>query len=256
MSSGVAERTGQPLAANREQNRPPRSAVRWPCNVVTIESSSKISGDDEATLLQRGIELYQYKNGASALIGIGASNPQIVIAPTDMTDIGVVEFVQAVVDLTGIPVLVGVHASESSHALGFHALGCGARGLIPLPSSAEKISSSIAQLGFLRSDMAAELENGELKINPQSLRATVAGTVVHLAPKEFETLKYLMMEAPRVVSLEEITAHTRDSGTSGSTRIRLAIMRTRKKLTEASPTGNSFIETVRGVGYRMALSPN
>lgn len=62
-----------------------------------------------------------------------------------------------------------------------------------------------------------------------------------------------MLEAPRVVRVEEITEHGKDHTKEAITRTRLAIMRTRKKLTEASPTSESFIETVRGVGYRMAL---
>lgn len=203
-------------------------------------------------LLRRGIELRQYRDGARALLGIGASNPEIVIAPTDMTGIDLGQFVTAVVELTGIPILVGVLGTQASHAAGFWALERGARGLIPLPSSAERIAASIAPLGLMRAGTAGELRIGHLTLSPQSLRARVDGVNVHLTPKEFDVLKYLMMESPRVVSIDELTAHGRESGPGAATRARLAVLRTRKKLSEASKVRETFIETVRGVGYRMA----
>ncbi|WP_193353914.1 winged helix-turn-helix domain-containing protein [Arthrobacter sp. CAL618] len=203
--------------------------------------------------MRQGIEIHQYDDGASALLGIGANNPQVVIAPTDMEGVPLDRFVHAASELAGIPVLVGILATEASQILGFRALEGGARGLIPLPSTAERIAAAIGQLGVLASGSGNELSSGPLHLNPQSLRVTVEGNPVHLAPKEFEVLRYLMAESPRVVGVDEITSHCQDGGPGGETRSRLAIMRTRKKLALASSFGQSFIETVRGVGYRMAL---
>ncbi|MBJ2121445.1 response regulator transcription factor [Arthrobacter sp. MSA 4-2] len=228
--------------------------MRWPCHTAAVESpSTPTCQDDPAELLNRGIELHRYQDGPSALVGIGASNPQIVIVPTDLTGIGVQEFVHTVVDLTGTPVLIGDLGTETSHRLGFTCLELGARGLIPLPATAEEIASAITRLGVLRSDAAAELRAGDLFLNPQSLRTTIAGVNVDLAPKDFEVLRYLMMEAPRVVGVEEISAHIRDTAAGGTTRTRMAIARTRKKLAKASPAGSSYIETVRGMGYRLGI---
>ncbi|MHA7263762.1 winged helix-turn-helix domain-containing protein [Arthrobacter sp. TMN-37] len=221
---------------------------------MSVDSPSAATcQDDPSMLLNRGIELRQYQNGPSALVGIGASHPEIVIAPTDLTGIGVEEFVHTVVELTAVPVLVGDMGTEASHQLGFACLQLGARGLIPLPATAEEIAAAIARLGVFRSDAAVELRVGELVVNPQSLRATLTGVHVDLAPKDFEVLRYLMMEAPRVVGVEEISAHVRDAGAGGATRTRMAIARTRRKLAEASPGGATYIETVRGMGYRLGV---
>ena len=69
---------------------------------------------------------------------------------------------------------------------------------------------------------------------------------VRLTSHEFRVLSYLMHHKERIVSQGELTEHIysqdfdRDSNT-----VEVFIARLRRKL------GSSFIETVRGLGYRM-----
>lgn len=73
------------------------------------------------------------------------------------------------------------------------------------------------------------------------------GVAVKLTSHEFRVLSYLMHHRARVVSQGELTEHIyaqdfdRDSNT-----IEVFIARLRRKL------GASIIETVRGLGYRVA----
>ena len=70
--------------------------------------------------------------------------------------------------------------------------------------------------------------------------------IVRVTSLEFRVLSYLMHHPDRVVSQSELTEHIyaqsfdRDSNT-----VEVFIARLRRKL------GPSFIETVRGLGYRM-----
>jgi len=74
----------------------------------------------------------------------------------------------------------------------------------------------------------------------------VDGVPVKLTSHEFRVLSYLMHHRGRVVSQGELTEHIyaqsfdRDSNT-----VEVFIARLRRKL------GASFIETVRGLGYRI-----
>lgn len=95
----------------------------------------------------------------------------------------------------------------------------------------------------------AELRCGALALDTRAARVSVAGTPVKLTSHEYRVLSYLMHHSGRVVSRTELTEHIyaqdfdRDSNT-----VEVFIGRLRRKL------GASFIETVRGLGYRMRES--
>ncbi|WP_263770512.1 response regulator transcription factor [Propionivibrio soli] len=93
------------------------------------------------------------------------------------------------------------------------------------------------------------LRCGELTLDTRSGRVTLAGQPVTLTSHEYKVLDYLMHRPGAVVSRAELTEHIyaqdfdRDSNT-----IEVFVGRLRKKL----PSG--LIETVRGLGYRIAAS--
>jgi two-component system OmpR family response regulator len=94
--------------------------------------------------------------------------------------------------------------------------------------------------------IAPELRCGTLALDPRLARVTVDGAPVKLTSHEFRVLSYLMHHCGRIVSQSELTEHIysqdfdRDSNT-----VEVFIARLRRKV------GGSFIETVRGLGYRM-----
>ncbi|HEY7288470.1 MAG TPA: response regulator transcription factor [Vicinamibacterales bacterium] len=94
--------------------------------------------------------------------------------------------------------------------------------------------------------MALELRCGSLVLDPRGARVTVGGSPVRLTSHEFRVLSYLMHQRGRVVSQAELAEHIyahdadRDSNT-----VEVFVARLRRKL------GGAFIETVRGLGYRM-----
>ena len=87
---------------------------------------------------------------------------------------------------------------------------------------------------------------GPVTLDPRLASVTRDGAPVKLTSLEFRVVAYLMHHQDRVVSQAELTEHIyaqsfdRDSNT-----LEVFIARLRKKL------GASFIETVRGLGYRV-----
>jgi two-component system OmpR family response regulator len=108
-----------------------------------------------------------------------------------------------------------------------------------------RIRALIRRAGGLAS---AELRCGDLVLDPRTARASVGGVPVKLTSHEFRVLSYLMHHSGRVVSRTELSEHIyaqdfdRDSNT-----VEVFIARLRRKL------GAPFIETVRGLGYRMQV---
>ena len=86
-------------------------------------------------------------------------------------------------------------------------------------------------------------------LDPRQARVTCDGAPVKLTSHEFRVLSYLMHQRGRVVSQRELIEHIyaqdfeRDSNT-----VEVFVARLRRKL------GASFIETVRGLGYRVGAA--
>jgi two-component system OmpR family response regulator len=91
------------------------------------------------------------------------------------------------------------------------------------------------------------LRCGNVALDPRLARVTRDGVPIKLTGHEFRVLSYLMHHRDRVVSQGELTEHIyaqdfdRDSNT-----VEVFVARLRRKL------GASVIETVRGLGYRVA----
>ena len=91
-----------------------------------------------------------------------------------------------------------------------------------------------------------ELRCGPLVLDPRSGKVNLEGAEVKLTGHEFRVLSYLMHHSQRVVSQGELTEHIYSQGFDrDSNTVEVFIARLRRKL------GPSFIETVRGLGYRM-----
>ena len=94
--------------------------------------------------------------------------------------------------------------------------------------------------------LTPELRCGPLLLDPRSAKVTLNGTPVRLTSHEFRVLSYLMHHRGRVVSQAELTEHIyAESADRDSNTVEVFIARLRRKL------GASFIETMRGLGYRI-----
>jgi two-component system OmpR family response regulator len=94
--------------------------------------------------------------------------------------------------------------------------------------------------------VSPELRCGPVSLDARAARVTVDGAPVKLTSHEFRVLSYLMHHRGRIVSQSELTEHiyARDADRDSNT-VEVFVARLRRKL------GASFIETVRGLGYRV-----
>lgn len=131
----------------------------------------------------------------------------------------------------------------------------GADDYVSKPFRVEEVLARIRALIRRASGGAhSELRCGELALDARSARVSIAGVPVKLTSHEFRVLSYLMHHRQRVVSRAELTEHIyaqdfdRDSNT-----VEVFIARLRRKLGGGGGGGcGSYIETVRGLGYRMS----
>ncbi|MQT12308.1 response regulator transcription factor [Segnochrobactrum spirostomi] len=92
-----------------------------------------------------------------------------------------------------------------------------------------------------------ELVCGPVSLDTRAGKVTVSGQPVKLTSHEYRLLAYLMHHRGRIVSRSEIIEHLYDQDFDrDSNTIEVFIGRLRKKL------ASDVIETVRGLGYRLA----
>jgi len=96
--------------------------------------------------------------------------------------------------------------------------------------------------------LAPELRVGEVVLDTRQARVSVRGAPVRLTALELRVFTYLMHHRDRVVPQAELAEHIyeRDDDRDSNT-VEVFIARLRRKL------GGSFIETVRGLGYRVEV---
>ncbi len=97
----------------------------------------------------------------------------------------------------------------------------------------------------------AILEAGDLRLDPAAHRAWRADVEVELTAREMALLEFLLRRRGEVVSKAEILQHVWDYDFEGDVNIiEVYVGRLRNKLDR--PFGRSALETIRGVGYRLA----
>ena len=148
-----------------------------------------------------------------------------------------------------VPVLV-VTARGSWHEK-VEGIDSGADDYVSKPFRIEEILARLrALIRRTAGHASSSLRAGRVSLDTRRARVTLDGVPVKLTTHEFRVLSYLMHQRDRVVSQAELTEHIyaqtfdRDSNT-----VEVFIARLRRKL------GASFIETVRGLGYRISDTP-
>ena len=144
-----------------------------------------------------------------------------------------------------VPVLV-LTARGSWHEK-VQGIDSGADDYIAKPFRMEELLARLrALIRRASGQVTPRIECGRVSLDPRLAKVTLDGVAVKLTSHEFRVLSYLMHHRDRVVSQAELTEHIyaqdfdRDSNT-----VEVFVARLRRKL------GAGFIETVRGLGYRI-----
>jgi two-component system OmpR family response regulator len=148
----------------------------------------------------------------------------------------------------GVRVPVLVLTARGSWTEKVEGIDSGADDYVTKPFRIEEVLARLrALIRRASGQVTPELRSGAVVLDPRNAKVTRDGVPVRLTAHELRVLSYLMHHRGRVVSQAELTEHIyaqsfdRDSNT-----VEVFIARLRRKLGAAS------IETVRGLGYRIA----
>jgi len=97
----------------------------------------------------------------------------------------------------------------------------------------------------------APLKVGDLVIDPVAHTVTVGGRAVELAPREFDVLYALALEAGHVVSVDDLLTRVWGAEYAGEPQVVYVHIRWLREKLEDDPQHPRRILTIRGVGYKL-----
>jgi two-component system OmpR family response regulator len=117
-----------------------------------------------------------------------------------------------------------------------------------------RLQALLRRIGLVEKNFDEEkISYADLELNDATHEVRRAGELIDLSNREFDLLRYLLINADRVVSKMQILEHVWDYNFEGDPGIvETYISYLRKKIDTFEP---ALIHTVRGVGYRLRIAP-
>ena len=205
------------------------------------------------TLHTTGFEAEGFRNAADFWQALEKELPQLVLLDIMLPDedgLHILKRLRAGAETADLPVMMlTAKSSEYDREVG---LDSGADDYMPKPFGMMELVSRVRALLRRAAKPATEdklFTAGSLAVDVKRRAVTVDGEPVILTYKEFELLCYLLENRGVVLSRDQILTKIWDYNYSGETRtVDVHIRTLRQKLGDAG----ALIETVRGVGYRLA----
>jgi two-component system, OmpR family, response regulator len=218
--------------------------------------------DDEPTILEllsgslrfAGFDVVTAASGAEAVRAAASARPDLVLLDVMMPDGDGFEAAHRMrAGEPGIPMIFLTARDEVPDRITGFALG--ADDYVTKPFSLDEVMARIrAVLTRTRGATArTRLRVADLELDEDLHEVRRAGAVVTLTPTEYRLLRFLMMNAGRVVSRGQILDHVWEYNPAGDgSVVEPCISYLRRKVDQAEPR---LIHTIRGFGYVLRIPP-
>jgi len=218
--------------------------------VLIVDDEKNIRDLLEAGLKFAGFSVYSVGTGTEAVQVAEKANPDIIVLDVMLPDQSGFSVTQKLRSMQiDVPVLFLSARDDGADKV--TGLTVGGDDYMTKPFSIDEVIARInAILRRTKKQDAEEsiIEVGEIKINQDAHEVFVNGTEIDLSPTEYKLLRFLMSNANRVMSKDQILDHVWEYDFNGEQGIvESYVSYLRKKIDPLSK--NQLIQTKRGVGY-------
>ena len=220
--------------------------------ILVVDDEENITFLLDATLRHFGYDVRVARTGREALAAVGTFDPDLVLLDVMMPDLDGFEVVRRLrFDGVQVPVLFLTARDTTDDVV--RGLTLGGDAYIKKPFSVEEI---VALVGATlrrngRATTASRLSLADLEMDEDAHVVRKAGQLVDLSPTEYNLLRFLLVNAGRVLSKSQILDHVWQYDFGGNaTVVETYISYLRKKV---DAIGQPLIKTVRGVGYSLRV---
>ena len=221
--------------------------------IYCVEDESGIRNMMVYTLEAAGLKARGLEDGAALYAALKEEIPSLIILDIMLPDedgISILKKLRVQSSTQRVPVIMATaKGSEYDKVIG---LDSGADDYLVKPfGMMEMVSRVRAVMRRSAQEEVPAIQLGNLYLNPSAHVVMVGGEPVELTYKEFEMLYMLMSNPGRVFTRQQFLTCIWDQDYDGETRtVDVHIRNLRQKLGDC---GN-YINTVRGVGYRMEVT--
>lgn len=219
--------------------------------ILIVDDDSAIAGLISDVLEDEGFETVVITDGKKAYDYIMQNVKDISLITLDimMPELSGLEICSFVRNHVDCPIIfVSAKGKTVDMVLG---LETGADDYIAKPFVVDELVAKIKanlrrEQRHLSGDDPELIRVGDIEINVGSLEVRKNGETVSFSTREFQLLQYLMENAGRVLTREQIFAHVWDTefGDIGTVAVNI------KSIRDKLDTDNEYIKTVWGVGYK------
>lgn len=226
-------------------------------NILVVEDDSAVRSLITTTLETHDYGYIKAANGQTALMEASTHNPDIILLDLGLPDIDGIEVIKRIRTWSEVPIIVISARSEDTDKI--DALDSGADDYLTKPFSVEELLARLRVtqrrlVSMKNSGQQEESEfiNGELKIDYAAASVFMNGKEIHLTPIEYKLLCLLAQNIGKVLTHTFITNKIWGSSfDSDIASLRVFMATLRKKLDKNSESGQQYIQTHIGIGYRM-----
>jgi DNA-binding response OmpR family regulator len=214
-------------------------------NVLLVEDEDRIASFVEKGLGTRGFDVRRVVTGGAAL-GAISDETDIVVLDLGLPDMDGLDVLRILREAwASLPVVILTARGDIDDRVA--GLDLGADDYVPKPFAIDELAARLRARLRARSDESlTRLHVGDLELDLIARRARLTGKIIELTSREFALLEMLMRHAGQPITREELLANV--WGLDFDPRSNLVdvyVRYLRRKL------GNGWIETLRGVGYRI-----
>ena len=220
--------------------------------------------DDEPQILRflrtglppHGYECVEAMDAATALTAAAKEKPDVIVLDLGLPDrdgFAVIEELRKT-SLTPIVVL----SARDDVAGKVKALELGADDYVTKPFDMGELLARLKAAmrhGLQAQGEAPVFRSGPLSVDLVNRKIMLGGEEVHLSPKEFSLLRFLVMHAGRVVTHQQLLKEVWGPANVDDIQYLRVLMRQLRRKLEPESSSGSLLATEPGVGYRLLALP-
>ena len=207
-------------------------------------------------LREEGYTVLTANSGPEALGLLNEEMPDLVILDVMMPGMDGLEVCRRIRRSTDLPIIFLSARGETSDRVA--GLDVGADDYLPKPFEPSELLARVRAVmrraeAFAFGDRLNQLTVAGIHLDPvNNLAVLDDGREIYLTPIEFRLLHYLMNNAGRALTHDQLFATVWGYDYDGSTNLVAAHMRRLRRKIEEDPSNPKHLVTARGIGYRFA----
>jgi len=220
--------------------------------ILIVDDERQITRVLSRGLMTRGYDVHVAADGEAALQTFSDWHPDLIVTDLSMPNMNGLELCRTLRAFSDVPIIIlSVKGEERAKV---EALDAGADDYVTKPFGIDELLARI-RANLRRAPVAQDavkdvLAAGDFSIQLAERKLTVKDLNVHLTPKEYDLLVYLLRHPGKVLTHHALLGAVWGGDYTGQTEyLRVFIGQLRKKI-ESDPANPKYILTEPWIGYR------